>query len=324
MSSKATEPSTQRSAIVAGGGGFLGSHLCTMLVEDGYTVYCVDNFGSGQEKNVAHLTDDPLFQIIETDIRTNPELPPVEEIYHLASRASPKDFTDFPVQIALTNTEGTRHLLDHALKHDARMLYASTSEVYGNPEQHPQPESYNGNVNIRGPRGCYDESKRFGETLTVAYDRKHDIDVRTARIFNTYGPKMRVDDGRVVPTFIAQALAGDPLTVYGEGDQTRSFCYVTDTVTGIRRLMNADGLQGEVVNLGRTNEITINRLAELIKELTDTGSEILHEPLPEDDPQRRCPDITKARQRLQWEPTISIKEGLARTIDYFETVINTA
>jgi UDP-glucuronate decarboxylase len=310
---------TARTALVAGGAGFIGSHLCDVLVEDGYEVICLDNFGSGRPRNVDHLLDHPRFRLHEEDVRQPLALPPVDEIYHLASRASPEDFTDFPVRIALTNTEGTRHLLDHAVACDAKMLFASTSEVYGDPEVHPQPESYTGNVNIRGPRGCYDESKRFGETLTVAYEREYDLDVRTARIFNTYGPRMRPDDGRVIPNFVSQALDGRDLTVYGDGSQTRSFCYVDDLVDGLRSLIDADGLQGEVVNLGSQNEISIATLAETILEVTDADADLTYGPLPEDDPQRRRPDLSRARRALGYEPTVDLETGLERTVDFFES-----
>jgi len=224
------------------------------------------------------------------------------------------------VRIALTNTEGTRFLLDHALEHDATMLFASTSEVYGDPEVHPQPETYTGNVNIRGPRGCYDESKRFGETLTVAYNEAYDLDVRTIRIFNTYGPRMRPDDGRVVPTFLSQALGGEDLTVYGDGSQTRTFCYVDDMTDGIRAVMGADSMKGDVVNVGGENEISILTLAEHVLEICDTDSEIVHEPLPEDDPSRRRPNISKALATLDWEPTVDLSTGLSHCLDYFRSV----
>ncbi|WP_193310278.1 UDP-glucuronic acid decarboxylase family protein [Halorubrum halophilum] len=304
-------------ALVAGGGGFVGSHLCDSLLNDDYDVLCIDNFGSGRPRNVEHLLDHPRFTLQEADIRQPSALPPVDEIYHLASRASPKDFTDFPVRIALTNTEGTRNLLDHAVASDAKMLFASTSEVYGDPEVHPQPESYTGNVNIRGPRGCYDESKRFGETLTVAYEREYDLDVRTARIFNTYGPRMDPDDGRVIPNFLSQALGDRDLTVYGDGSQTRSFCYVDDMVRGLRALMEARGLQGEVVNLGSDDEITIQELADAVIDVADTDSEIVYRSLPEDDPQRRRPHLGKAREELSYEPSVSLQKGLKRTLDHF-------
>lgn len=304
--------------LVTGGAGFLGSHLCETLLRKGDHVCCVDNLGSGRFTNIEHIVESDKFTFIEGDIREDLALPPVDEIYHLASRASPADFTEFPVRIALTNTTGTQNILDHAVEHDAKVIYASSSEVYGDPEAHPQPESYNGNVNIRGPRGCYDESKRFGETLTVAYHHQYDVDVRTARIFNTYGSRMREDDGRVIPTFISQALAGDDITVYGDGTQTRSFCFVSDTIAGIRALANEAGFAGEVFNIGKQKEISIKRLAKLVVEMCDSNSEIVHSSLPEDDPQRRCPDLTKTRGALDWEPNISLKEGLSRTISYFE------
>jgi UDP-glucuronate decarboxylase len=308
----------QQTALVAGGAGFIGSHLCDSLLTDGYTVLCIDNFGSGRPRNVEHLLDNPQFSLQEEDIRRPLALPPVDEIYHLASRASPKDFTDFPVRIALSNTEGTRNLLDHAVACDAKMLFASTSEVYGDPEVHPQPETYTGNVNIRGTRGCYDESKRFGETLTVAYEKEYDLDVRTARIFNTYGPRMRPDDGRVIPNFLSQVLNGRDLTVYGDGSQTRSFCYVDDLVRGLRALMDTEGLQGKVINLGSDNEITILNLAKEILDLYDTTGEITHEPLPEDDPSRRRPDLTKARKLLGFDTEIGLREGLQLTINQLD------
>jgi UDP-glucuronate decarboxylase len=308
---------SSKTSIVAGGGGFLGSHLCESLLEDGREVICIDNFGSGRRSNVDHLQNHSNFTVLEMDVRSELDIPAADEVYHLASRASPKDFTEFPVQIALTNTSGTRNLLEYAVEHDAKIVYASTSEVYGDPEVHPQPESYNGNVNIRGVRGCYDESKRFGETLTVAYNKKYDVDVRTARIFNTYGPRMRRDDGRVVPNFVTQAIRGEDLTVYGDGSQTRSFCYVDDMVAGLRALMETGGLSGEVVNIGKENEITIKNLAETIIELFDTESTITYKPLPEDDPSRRRPDVTKANRLLDWDATVDLETGLERTFKEF-------
>jgi len=303
--------------LVTGGAGFLGSHLCERLLSEGSKVLCLDNLSSGQRENIQEFVNDAAFTLLERDVRLPGSLPKVDEIYHLASRASPKDFTQYPVEIALANTQGTRRLLDHAVACDARMVFASSSEVYGNPEQHPQTETYNGNVNIRGIRGCYDESKRFGETLTEAYRRAHDLDVRTARIFNTYGPRMREDDGRVVPTFISQALAGENLTVYGTGEQTRSFCYVDDLIEGIYKLMNIDSVDDAVLNIGNINEIKINELAEVITRLVDTESEVTYQELPEDDPSRRKPDINRARVQLGWEPTIGLEEGLKRTITAF-------
>lgn len=304
-------------ALVTGGAGFVGSHLCERLLNEGYEVFCVDNFGSGNKKNLDEFRDSSRFSIIEKDIRETSEFPRADEVYHFASRASPADFTEFPVQIALTNTVGTRNLLEYAVENDAKILFASTSEVYGDPEVHPQPETYTGNVNIRGVRGCYDEAKRFGETLTVSYHRRYGVDVRTVRIFNTYGPRMRPDDGRVVPTFITQALKGDEITVYGDGTQTRSFCYIDDLIKGIRQVMSVGELSGDVINLGNDNEITIQELAETVLEVVDCDSNITYEPLPEDDPARRKPDLTKADKMLDWEPTITVENGLRRTTDHF-------
>lgn len=304
--------------LVTGGAGFLGSHLCERLLAEGADVICMDNFSSGQRVNIAEFTDNDAFTILDRDVRLPGSLPQVDQIYHLASRASPADFTEYPVEIALANTQGTRNLLDHAVGCGARMVFASTSEVYGNPEQHPQAETYNGNVNIRGVRGCYDESKRFGEALTVAYRREHNLEVRTARIFNTYGPRMRADDGRVVPAFISQALANEDLTVYGTGEQTRSFCYVTDLVDGLYQLMNTETIEDSVFNIGNTNEIEIDELARIVTDMVDTSSEITYQKLPEDDPERRKPDISRVRSQLDWNPTISLETGLERTITNFE------
>lgn len=303
--------------LVTGGAGFLGSHLCEQILAEGHKVICLDDISSGQRQNIEGFENSDRFSFLKQDVRLPGSLPPVDRIYHLASRASPADFTEFPVDIALSNTQGTRRLLDHARACDARMLYASTSEVYGDPEVHPQHEEYNGNVNVRGVRGCYDESKRFGETLTVAYRNRYDVDVRTARIFNTYGPRMRPDDGRVVPTFLTQALQGENLTVYGDGTQTRSFCYVDDLVRGLQTVMNTSTPGHDVYNLGRTNERTINELAETVLRLLDTESNIVYEPLPEDDPSQRCPDISRARADLGWNPTVSLEEGLKLTIHEF-------
>lgn len=299
--------------LVTGGGGFVGSHLCEALLADGHEVVCLDNFGSGRPANVAGLREDDAFTLLEGDVRELPDLPAADRVYHLASRASPKDFEAHALDIATTNTEGTRAVLEFAREEGARVLYASTSEVYGDPDVHPQPESYNGNVNPRGPRACYDESKRFGETLAVTYGRVHGLDVRTARIFNTYGPRMRLDDGRVVPNFVRQALTDGEVTVYGAGDQTRSFTYVSDTVAGLRALMDADGIAGEAVNVGRDVETTVRELAELVVERCG-GGEIVTEPLPEDDPTRRRPDLTKARDLLDWDPTTGLSEGLDATV----------
>jgi len=305
-------------ALVTGGGGFIGSHLCESLLDDGRDVICFDNFGSGRPANVAHLTEDPSFSLVEGDVRQfeDADLPPVDELYHLASRASPADFVTHAIDIAVTNTEGTRKVFDYAADCDARVVLASTSEVYGDPEVHPQPESYNGNVNIRGPRACYDESKRFGETLAVAYGRVHGLDVRTARIFNTYGPRMGLHDGRVIPNFVTQALSDGQITVYGDGSQTRSFAYVDDTVRGLRALMETSGLAGEVVNVGQDTETTVGELAEMIAERVG-GGDIVTQPLPKDDPTRRRPDLTRARQLLDWRPQVPLEEGLDRCIADF-------
>jgi len=308
--------------LVAGGGGFLGSHLCKRLLKEGNEVICLDNFGSGRRENIRELENYESFSIIEQDIRLLTSLPIIDRIYHLASRASPADFTDFPVDIALANTYGTRRLLDHTRACDARMIFASTSEVYGDPEVTPQSETYNGNVNIRGVRGCYDESKRFGETLTVAYQKEYNIDARTVRIFNTYGPHMRPDDGRVIPTFISQALRDADITVFGDGNQTRSFCYVSDLIEGITSVMRADSPQHDVFNLGKQNECTINDLADKIINMTNSQSDIVYEPLPEDDPTHRNPDISRVSEELGWRPKISLHEGLKKTIDYYKSIEN--
>jgi len=303
--------------LVTGGAGFLGSHLCEALVGDGHEVVCLDNFGSGRPDNVAHLEGDEQFELLDADVREPPSIDGLDAVYHLASRASPADFERHPVDIALTNAEGTREVLELARENDARALLASTSEVYGDPEVHPQHEGYNGNVDPRGPRAPYDEGKRFAEALATAYGREHGLDVRTVRIFNTYGPRMRPDDGRVIPNFLTQALSGRDLTVYGDGSQTRSFCYVTDLVAGLRAVMDAGGLGGEVFNLGNPDERTIIELAEVVVDVVDTDSGITHEPLPEDDPSRRRPDVSKVRSRLGWEPTVGLRDGVKRTVGYF-------
>lgn len=306
--------------LVTGGAGFLGSHLCEKLLSEGNEVICLDNFGSGQRTNIKELERHSKFTLTDRDVRMPGSLPSVDRIYHLASRASPDDFTDFPVDIALANTQGTRRLLDHARACDARMVFASTSEVYGDPEVHPQPETYTGNVNIRGVRGCYDESKRFGETLTVAYKREYNVDARTVRIFNTYGPRMRPDDGRVIPTFITQSLRGEEITIYGDGEQTRSFCYVDDLVDGLISLMRAEDLKHDVYNIGKENERTIKKLAHEIQDITGTDSSIVYEPLPEDDPSQRRPDITRAKNDLNWEAEVPLRTGLEKTINHFKKI----
>jgi UDP-glucuronate decarboxylase len=311
-------------AVVTGGAGFVGSHLVERLLADGYAVTTLDNYGSGSRDALAHLASTSRLTEIEHDIRAPlPSLDHVDEVYHLASRASPADFEQHAVEIAQTNSHGTQHVYEFAREHGASVVFASTSEVYGDPEVNPQPESYNGNVNIRGPRAPYDESKRFAEALGVAYRQAYGLDVRTVRIFNTYGPRMRIDDGRVVPNFIAQALRGDDLTVYGTGEQTRSFCYVTDLVDGVRRVAEAPVEQAadEVFNLGATDEITILALARLVKDVADSESEIIHHPRPRDDPEVRRPDISRVESTLGWTPETELKTGLGYTIDHFRQAL---
>lgn len=316
--------------LVTGGAGFIGSHLCESLVADGHEVVCLDNFGSGRRRNVAEIDDDTddRFRVVEGDVTgdlvatlrdVGVDPTSIDRVFHLASRASPKDFRTHALDIALTNSLGTHNVLDLAANADARVIYASTSEIYGDPEVHPQSETYNGNVDPRGPRACYDESKRFGETLTAIYEERADLDVRTGRLFNTYGPRMRPDDGRVIPTFLTQAQDGRDLTVYGDGSQTRSFLYVTDLVDGLRRLMDRPGLDGEVVNLGSTDERTILQLAKDVLDLVETESEIVHEPLPEGDPERRRPEVERAFRKLDWSPSTDLDSGLAKTGEYFRT-----
>lgn len=302
-------------AVVTGGAGFLGSHLVDSLLADGYRVTSLDNYGSGSVKNLAHI-ESGRFENRKHDVSESfPDFDEVDEVYHLASRASPDDFASHAIEIALTNSQGTHNAIECALECDATLLLASTSEVYGNPEVHPQHESYNGNVDVRGLRAPYDESKRFGEALAVAYDQQYDVDIRTLRIFNTYGPRMRLDDGRVVPNFLSQALSGEDLTVYGSGSQTRSFCYVDDLIASIRSVVAAhpEVASGTVFNAGHTNEITISELAETVLEIVDTDSRITHKPLPEDDPEVRRPDISRLQKVTGWEPTTSLRDGLRQT-----------
>lgn len=307
-----------KTALVAGGSGFIGSHLCEYLLGKGERVIAVDNFGSGRKDNVANLIGRDDFTLIEHDVREPLVIEGrVDFVYNLASRASPVDFATEPVEILMTNSLGVYNLVNLALDKKARFLMASTSECYGDPEVSPQPETYWGHVNSIGPRGCYDESKRFSEALTMAHVRYHGLDGRIIRIFNTYGPRMRLDDGRVVPNFVTQALAGKPMTVYGDGSQTRSFCYVSDLVRGIYLMMNKD-TKGEVVNLGNPTEMTVLEFARKIKAITSSSSEIEFKPLPQDDPLQRRPDISKAKRLLGWEPEIGLDDGLRMTIEWFE------
>jgi nucleoside-diphosphate-sugar epimerase len=304
----------KRRMVVLGGGGFLGSHLCDQLLARGDEVVCVDDFSTGRPSNVAHLEGRPDFTLVRADIAT--EVPvdgPVDGVFNLASPASPPDYLSLPLETLAVGSEGTRHGLELARHHGARFLLASTSEVYGDPEVHPQTESYWGNVNSVGPRSVYDEAKRFAEALAMAHHRTLGTDVAIVRIFNTYGPRLRPDDGRVVSNFLVQALNGEPLTVYGDGSQTRSLCYVDDEVRGLIALFDSD-LTGPV-NIGNPDEYTVLELAHTVVELLGSPSAIVHLPLPVDDPTRRRPDITLARTALGWEPTTGLREGLARTAE---------
>ena len=310
----------KKTVLVTGGAGFLGSHLCERLLDEGHEVLCVDNYFTGSKHNIRHMLEHPYFETLRHDI-TFPLYLEVDEIYNLACPASPVHYQFDPVQTTKTSVHGSINMLGLAKRVKAKIFQASTSEVYGDPEVHPQPESYWGRVNPRGIRACYDEGKRCAETLFFDYHRQHDLEIKVARIFNTYGPRMHPHDGRVVSNFIMQALKGEPLTVYGDGSQTRSFCYVDDLIEGFIRLMNSeDGFTGPV-NLGNPHEMTIKDLAETILDITGSDSEIIHEPLPEDDPQRRRPDITLARDKLGWEPEVDSTDGLRATIEYFEDLL---
>ena len=305
--------------LVTGGAGFLGSHLCERLVADGHDVVCVDNFFTSQKSNVAHLLGHKNFELLRHDI-IHPLWLEVDEIYNLACPASPGHYQYNPIKTLKTSVLGAINVLGMAKRCRAKVLQASTSEVYGDPEVHPQPESYRGAVNTIGPRACYDEGKRAAETLFMDYHRANGVNVRIVRIFNTYGPRMHPFDGRVVSTFIRQALAGEPITIFGSGHQTRSFCYRDDLVEGIIRMMNAPNDFPGPVNLGNPGEFTIRQLAEKTLALTGSKSKLVEKPLPVDDPERRRPDITLAKARLGWEPTIELEEGLSRTIEWFHSV----
>ena len=302
--------------VVSGAAGFIGSHFCDRLLADGHTVVGLDNYLTGAASNLAHLADEPRFRLVRQDITEPFSIDgPVDAVVNMASPASPKDYLDHPIETLDVGSTGTRRMLELAREKRARFLLTSTSECYGDPEVHPQLETYWGHVNPVGPRSCYDESKRFAEALTMAYRREHGLATGIARIFNTYGPRMKLDDGRVVPAFLGQALDGAPLTVFGDGSQTRSFCYVSDMVEGLDRLM----LSGECypVNLGNPHEITILEFAEHIRRLTGSHSPIEFRPLPEDDPKQRCPDISKARALLGWDPRVPLEEGLRLTVEHF-------
>lgn len=306
-----------QTSIVSGGAGFIGSHLCDALLAMGHKVICVDNLLTGSEKNIEEAKKNPNFSFIRHDITQGVPNEEAEYVFHLASPASPADFQKLAEEIALVNSVGTINMLRFSKEKNARYLEASTSEVYGDPKEHPQKETYFGNVNPNGLRSCYDESKRFAEAVTMVYGRKYALDVRIVRIFNTYGPRMRKTDGRVVSNFINQALENKPLTVYGKGDQTRSFCYVSDLVDGLMNVMFEEGLNGEVFNLGNPEEYSVLDFAKKIQKMTGTSSQIIFSELPDDDPKERRPDISKIRERLGWEPKITVAEGLKKTIEYY-------
>jgi len=309
----------RRRILVTGGAGFVGSHLCERLLADGHDVLCVDNFFTGTKDNIADLLASPHFELIRHDV-TFPLYVEVDEIYNLACPASPIHYQHDPVQTTKTAVHGAINMLGLAKRTRARILQASTSEVYGNPEVHPQPEDYRGNVNPIGPRACYDEGKRCAETLFFDYHRQYGMDIRVARIFNTYGPRMHPNDGRVVSNFIMQALRDQPITLYGDGSQTRSFCFIDDLVEAFVRFMAADGATGPM-NLGNPVEFTIRELAELVIELTGSRSELVTKPLPADDPTQRQLDIRLARETLGWQPNVALREGLEQTIPYFRTML---
>jgi nucleoside-diphosphate-sugar epimerase len=313
--------------LVAGGAGFIGSHLCERLLKEGYTVICVDNYLTGSRTNILHLLSNPLFSLLEHDITSPlPDSVTADVVFHLASPASPNhhspiSYHSLPMQTMMVNTNGTLELLQFSAKNKAKFLFASTSEVYGDPLEHPQNEEYRGNTSTTGPRSVYDEAKRFGETLTAFFWREKNLDARIVRIFNTYGPRLQKSDMRMVSLFIDQALQNKPISIFGDGSQTRSLCYVDDTVEGLMRLMFYEKTTKEIVNIGSDLEYSVKEYATIIKKLTNSTSEIvLSEELPKDDPKMRRPDISKARSLLQWEPRISLDEGLKRTIEYMKTI----
>lgn len=303
-------------AVITGGAGFLGSHLCDIFIEKGWEVICLDNLVTGADSNISHLLSHPRFKFTRQDVSQYIDVPgPVDAVLHFASPASPPDYLKFPIQTLKVGALGTHNTLGLAMAKQARFLLASTSECYGDPEVSPQPETYWGHVNPIGPRGVYDEAKRFAEAITMAYHRYHKVDTRIVRIFNTYGPRMRLNDGRALPNFLHQALAGEPITVYGDGQQTRSFCYVSDLIAGIYKLLESS--EHEPVNIGNPQEITILEFAERVRTLVGSNVPIVFKPLPQDDPKQRCPDITKARRILNWEPKVDLAEGLRMTYDFF-------
>jgi dTDP-glucose 4,6-dehydratase len=306
--------------LVSGAAGFVGSHMCDLLLEKGHSVLALDNFLTGAPTNLEHLEKHKHFAFLEQDVSEPFELEETfDAVMHMASPASPRDYLECPVETLEVGSLGTKHMIEIALANNARFLLTSTSECYGDPHQHPQVETYWGNVNPVGPRSCYDESKRFAEAYTMAYHRKYGLRTRIARIFNTYGPRMKLNDGRVVPAFLDQALRGEPITVFGDGSQTRSFCYVSDLVDGLYRLLLSDEVYP--VNLGNPAEMTIRQFAEAIRDRLHSRSPIIYEPLPEDDPKQRRPDITKARTLLGWEPKVALEDGIEKTIEYFRGVV---
>ncbi len=312
---------TRKRILVTGGAGFLGSHLCERLIARGDDVLCVDNYFTGAKDNIVHLMDNPHFEVLRHDV-TFPLYIEVDEIYNLACPASPIHYQFDPVQTTKTSVHGAINMLGLAKRVRAKIFQSSTSEVYGDPTEHPQRESYRGSVNPIGPRACYDEGKRCAETLFFDYHRQHNLRIKVVRIFNTYGPRMHPNDGRVVSNFIIQALKGEPITLYGDGSQTRSFCFVDDLIEGFIRMMDTpDDVTGPV-NIGNPSERTVRDLAERIIALTGSKSEIVFKPLPADDPKQRCPDITLAKKLLEWEPTVDIDAGLTKTIDYFRRFVN--
>ena len=310
----------RKRVMVTGGAGFLGSHLCERLLDRGYDVLCVDNFFTGVRDNILHLMDNHRFELIRHDV-TFPLYIEVDQIFNMACPASPVQYQIDPVQTTKTSVHGAINMLGLAKRTGATILQASTSEVYGDPDVHPQPESYRGNVNPIGPRACYDEGKRCAETLFFDYKRQHNTNIRVARIFNTYGPRMHPNDGRVVSNFILQALQNQDITVYGDGGQTRSFCYVDDLVEGLMRLMDAGDDVSGPINIGNPGEFSIKELAEKVIAMTGASSRLIYQPLPEDDPMQRCPDISLANQTLDWSPTINLEQGLEKTIAYFKAMV---
>ena len=311
---------TRKRVLVTGGAGFLGSHLCERLVRDGHDVLCVDNFFTGRKDNIVHLMANPHFEMMRHDI-TFPLYVEVDQIYNLACPASPVHYQYDPVQTTKTSVIGAINMLGLAKRIGARIMQASTSEVYGDPTVHPQSEDYRGNVNPLGPRACYDEGKRCAETLFFDYRRQHSVRIKVVRIFNTYGPRMHPNDGRVVSNFIVQALRGDDITLFGEGTQTRAFCFVDDLIDGFVRMMASDEDVTGPMNLGNPHEIPVRELAERVIALTGSRSRIVHRPLPEDDPLQRCPDIARARATLDWEPIVALDDGLRQTIAYFDALL---